>query len=48
MSGTGGDGQATVLNLNEGAFHDLSVNDVETYGIPVREIPDTSPQVSAV
>ena len=45
MSGTpGGDGVATVLNLNEGAFHDLSVNDVvQTYGIPVREIPDTSP-----
>ena len=32
------------MNLNEGAFHDLSVNDVvQTYGIPVREIPDTSP-----
>ena len=45
MSGTpGGDGQATVLNLNEGAFHDLSVNDVvQTYGIPITEFPDTSP-----
>ena len=42
--GTGGDGQATVLNLNEGAFHDLSVNDVvQTYGIPITEFPDTSP-----
>jgi hypothetical protein len=44
LSTPGGDGQATVLNLDEGAFHDLSVNDIiQTYGIPIIEFPDTSP-----